>query len=297
MAILINENTKVLIQGITGVSAVSFSRYNKEYGTKVVAGVTPGRGGEEVNGIPVFNTVEEAVENVGEIDASWVSVPAPMVKEAAFEAIEAGIKLVVLFPDRVPVHDTMEIVAFAQEMGVKVIGPNTPGLISPGKAVIGATGGSVKLARQIYTPGPVGVLSRSGGITTTLANLLTDEGIGQSTCIGVGGDPIVGTPFAPLLIEFEKDPLTKAVVMYGEIGTSQEEDAALVIKKGLFTKPLIAIIGGRSIAPGIRFSHAGAIVEGKRGTADYKIKMLEDVGAVIAENLQEIPGLVKSVLR
>jgi succinyl-CoA synthetase alpha subunit len=296
VAILVDEKTTVLIQGITGVMGANYTKYCKSYGTNVIAGVTPGRKGDKVHGVPVFDSIEDAIENIGHVCATWISVPAPLVKEAALEAIDADIKLVVLFPDRVPLHDTLDIIAYAKEKNVKVIGPNSPGLISPGKAVLGATGGSVELAQQIYKPGSVGLLSRSGGITTTIASMLTDYGIGQSTCIGVGGDPVVGMPFAPLLIEFEKDRETEAVVIYGEIGTRQEEDAAEVISKGLFTKPLIAIIGGQTIMPGIRYSHAGAIVEGNRGTAQSKIHALEQVGAIIVDRLEDIPKHVKSAL-
>jgi succinyl-CoA synthetase alpha subunit len=236
------------------------------YGTRVVAGCTPGKGGQEVLGLPVFDTVEEAVNEVGEIDVSVVFVPAPLVKNAALEAIEAGVKLLVLVPDRVPIYDVLEISRKSKEFGAQFIGPNTLGLLSPGKAVLGMMGGRAKSAREWFKSGNVGVTSRSGGMPSSLAYYLSQNGIGLSTIVHVGGDAVVGLPHPEIIKLFENDPETKAVVMFGEIGTSQEEMVADLIQNKEFTKPLIAYIGGRGAKKGTRFSHAGAIVEGNSGT-------------------------------
>lgn len=296
MAILIDENTKVLVQGITGREGSIRTRLMKDYGTKIVAGVTPGRGGQEVYGVPVFDSVEEAIENVGPIDVSVVFVPAPLVKDAALEALEAGIKLLVLIPDRVPIHDVLEIARTAKEKKAEFVGPNTLGLLSPGKALLGMIGGRAEMAREWFKPGRVGVTSRSGGITSAISYYLTKAGIGQSTVIHVGGDAIVGLPHPDVLLKFEEDPDTDLVVMFGEIGTTQEERAADLIEQGKFTKPLVAYIGGKAAKSGTRFSHAGAIVEGSRGSHESKVKRLKEVGAHVVDSFMDIPLKVKEVL-
>ncbi len=296
MSILVDEKTRVIIQGITGREGSARAKLMKEYGTNVVGGVTPGRGGQEVHGIPVFDTVREAWENVGPIDASVVFVPAPAVKETALEAIEAGVKLLVLIPDRVPIHDVLEIARRAEEKGTMFVGPNTLGLLSPGKAVLGMIGGRAASAREWFKPGPVGVTSRSGGITSAISYYLTKAGLGESTIIHVGGDAVVGLPHPEVIKLFEKDPETKVVVMFGEIGTTQEERVADLIEKGEFTKPLVAFIGGRAAKSGTRFSHAGAIVEGNRGSWESKVKRLREVGAYVVESFMDIPKVTKEVL-
>ncbi len=296
MSILVDEKTRVIIQGITGREGSTRAKLMKEYGTNVVGGVTPGRGGQEVHGIPVFDTVKEAWEKVGPIDASVVFVPAPAVKETALEAIDAGVKLLVLIPDRVPIHDVLEIAKRAEEKGTKFVGPNTLGLLSPGKAVLGMIGGRAASAREWFKPGPVGVTSRSGGITSAISYYLTKAGLGESTIIHVGGDAVVGLPHPEVIKLFEQDPETKVVVMFGEIGTTQEERVADLIENGEFTKPLVAFIGGKAAKSGTRFSHAGAIVEGNRGSWESKVKRLREVGAHVVESFMDIPKVTKEIL-
>jgi succinyl-CoA synthetase alpha subunit len=269
----------------------------KDYGTNVVAGVTPGRKGEVVHGIPVYDTVEEANEKEGPLDVSVIFIPAALVKEAVLEAMDSGIKLLVIVPDRVPLYDVLEIAKNAKEKDVRFVGPNTLGLISPGKAVLGMIGGRAESARDWFKPGVVGVTSRSGGITSAISYYLGRAGIGQSTIIHVGGDAVVGTPHPDVVQMFEKDEETKAVVMFGEIGSTQEERVADLIEKGEFTKPLIAFIGGAAAKSGTRFSHAGAIIEGGRGTHEGKVKRLKEVGAYVVDDFNEIPKVTMDVLK
>ncbi len=296
MAIIIDQNRRVLVQGITGREGMARAKLMIEYGTQVVAGVTPGRGGERVEGVPVYDTVLEAWEQVGPIDVSVLFIPAPLVKSAALEAIDAGVKLLVIVPDRVPIYDVLSIAARAKTTGARFIGPNTLGVLSPGKAVLGMMGGQASSAKSWFIPGPVGISSRSGGITSSMAYYLAREGIGATTLIHVGGDAIVGLPHPDVMLEFERDPETKAVVMFGEIGTSQEERVADLIEAGAFTKPLIAYIGGKAAKQGTRFSHAGAIVEGGRGTHEGKVERLQEVGAMVVESFMELPRATKEVL-
>lgn len=288
MSILLDQKTRVMVQGITGREGMARTKLMVEYGTNVVAGVTPGKKGEEVFGIPVYDTVEEAWEEAGPIDACVIFVPAPFVKGAAFEAIDAGVGLLMLVPDRVPLYDVLEIDALARRKNVRFIGPNTLGMISPGKAVMGMIGGKAATAREWFRPGPVGVISRSGGITSAISYYLGRAGVGLSTVVHVGGDPIVGLPFPELLREFEKDPETKAVVMFGEIGTSQEETSAGLIRTGQFTKPLVAFIGGAAAKSGTRFSHAGAIIEGGKGTHRGKVESLRSAGATVVDAFSDL---------
>ncbi len=297
MSILIDGKMKVVIQGITGREGTVRAKLMKEYGTNVVAGVTPGRKGEIVHGIPVYDTVEEANEKEGPLEVSVIFIPAALVKEAALEALETGVKLLVIVPDRVPLFDVLEIAKTAEEKSARFFGPNTLGLISPGKAVLGMIGGRVESARDWFKSGVVGVTSRSGGITSAISYYLGKAGVGQSTIIHVGGDAVVGTPHPDVVQLFEKDEGTKAVVMFGEIGTSQEERVADLIERGEFTKPLIAFIGGAAAKSGTRFSHAGAIIEGGRGTHEGKVKRLREAGAHVVEDFNEIPMVTMDVLK
>ena len=297
MAILIDETKRVFVQGITGREGRARAKLMKEYGTNIVGGATPGRGGQEVEGLPVFDTVEEAWENLGPIDVSVLFIPAPLVRSAALEAIEAGVKLLVIVPDRVPIYDVLEIVKAANSAGTKFVGPNTLGVLSPGKGVLGMIGGRAVSARSWFFPGPAGVCSRSGGITSSMAYYLAQEGIGATTLIHVGGDAIVGLPLPEVVRLFQADPETKAVVMFGEIGTSQEEQVADLIEQGKVTKPVVAYIGGKGAKSGTRFSHAGAIIEGGRGTREGKVARLQEVGVHVVENFGDIPVVTKEVLR
>ncbi len=297
MSILIDQAKRVIVQGITGREGMARAQLMKEYGTDIIGGVTPGKGGEEVVGVPVFDTVQEAWENLGAIDVSVLFIPAPLVKSAAMEAIEAGVKLLVIVPDRVPIYDVLAIAALARERGARFVGPNTLGVLSPDKAVLGMMGGRAASAREWFFQGPVGITSRSGGITSSLAYYLAQEGIGATTLIHVGGDAVVGLPHPDVVKLFEQDPDTKAVVMFGEIGTSQEERVAGLIADGEFSKPLIAFIGGKAAKSGTRFSHAGAIVEGSRGTHAGKVGALLDVGAYVVDSFSELPHRTKEILQ
>lgn len=296
MAILIDGSRRVLVQGITGREGMARTKLMKEYGTQIVAGCTPGKGGDEVLGIPVRDTVEQCIEEFGQIDVSVIFVPAPLVKDAAVEAIEAGIQLLVIVPDRVPLYDTMEILSAARSNGAKFVGPNTLGVLSPGKAVLGMMGGRAQAAKEWFKPGRVGITSRSGGITSSIGYYCSREGIGISTMCHVGGDSIVGLPHPEVVKLFQADPETEAVVMFGEIGGSQEERVADLMEAGEFTKPLIAYIGGKAAEEGTRFSHAGAIVEGGRGTHEGKVARLKAAGAHVVERYMDIPRMVKEVL-
>jgi succinyl-CoA synthetase alpha subunit len=285
-----------LVQGITGREGMARARLMIEYGTQVVAGCTPGKGGQETLGVKVYDTVEEAWEQIGPIDLSAIFVPAPLVKEAALEAIAAGVKKLVIVPDRVPIYDVLEIAARAAEQGARFIGPNTLGILSPGKAVAGMIGGNAKSARSWFKPGPVGVTSRSGGITSAISYYLNQAGIGQTTIVHVGGDAVIGFPHPDVALEFEQDPDTKAIVVFGEIGGSQEERLAELIRGGAVTKPVVAFIGGKAAKEGTRFSHAGAIVEGGRGTHAGKVDALRAAGATVVENFGDIPQVTREVL-
>lgn len=296
MSIIIGENTKVIVQGITGREGQARTKLMLEYGTKIVAGCTPGKGGQEVLGVSVYNSVKEVIEKHGEIDATVIFVPAPVVKNAAIEAFTSGVKLAVIVPDRVPIFDVLEIAHHAKKNNARFIGPNTLGILSVNKAIMGMIGGRAKSAKSWFKPGPVGVCSRSGGITSSMAYYLNKEGIGQTTIMHVGGDSIVGTPLPDACRFFEQDPETKVVVMFGEIGTSQEEEVARMMKEGEFTKPLVCFIGGKAAKKGTRFSHAGAIVEGNKGTWQGKVQALEDAGAIVCREFDEIPIKTKEVL-
>jgi len=287
MAIIIDENTKVVVQGITGREGSFHTRQMIEYNTKVVAGVTPGKGGQDLDGVPIFNTVAEAVEKTG-ANASMIMVPAAFSCDAALEALDAGIQVIVLITEGIPIQDMIEVWHRCKNAGVTLIGSNCPGIISCGKSKIGI------LPHAIHMEGPVGVVSRSGTLTYEVVDYLTKAGIGQSTCIGIGGDPLIGTTFKDVLLDYEKDPETRAIVLIGEIGGSDEQDAAEIIKD--MKTPVVGFIGGRTAPPGKRMGHAGAIVSGKGTTADAKVKALEAVGVPISDTVIGIVDLIQEVL-
>jgi succinyl-CoA synthetase alpha subunit len=285
MAIWADENIRLLVQGITGHQGQFHTKAMMEFGTKIVAGVTPGKGGMEVHGVPVYNSVEEAMER--EPNASIVFVPAPFAKDAVIEALDAGIKLVVVITENIPFHDAMQFVHYAKYRGARIIGPNCPGIASPGKTKIGI------LPNVIFKEGSIGVASRSGTLTYEIVNALSEAGFGQSTCVGLGGDPIIGSTFIDALKAFEKDPQTEAIVLVGEIGGTAEEEAAEYIAANV-TKPVYAYIAGRTAPPGKRMGHAGAIISGGKGTAESKIKAFEEAGVKVARFPHEIAELIKN---
>ena len=288
MSILIDKSTKVVIQGITGRDGAFHAKSMIEYGTNVVAGVTPGKGGEAVHGVPVFNTVAEAVKKTG-TNTSVIYVPAAFAADAIYEAADGGVKLVVCITEGVPTLDMIEVVPFIASRGVRLIGPNCPGLISPGKSKVGILPGA------ITAEGPVGVVSRSGTLTYEAVDALTRSGLGQTTCLGIGGDPVIGTNFLDALAAFEADPETRAVVMIGEIGGTDEEKAALFIRENM-KKPVVGFIAGQTAPPGKRMGHAGAIISGGAGTAADKIRALSEAGVPVAKIPSEIPALVRRAL-
>ena len=285
MSIIIDEKTRVVVQGITGGEGTFHTQRMQEYGTPIVAGVTPGKGGQEVHGVPIFNNVFEGVSETG-ANTSLVLVPARFAKDAVFEALDASIKTLVVITENIPFHDAMEFVHYSKYKGAVLIGPNCPGIASPGKTKIGILPG------QIFKEGHVGVASRSGTLTYEIVNSLTEKDIGQSTCVGLGGDPIIGTTFIDALDAFEKDPETKAVVLVGEIGGTAEEEAAEYITKHI-SKPVFAFIAGRTAPPGKRMGHAGAIITRGKGTAESKIKAFEKAGVKVAKFPTEIADLVE----
>ena len=289
MAILVGKNTRAVVQGITGSQGVFHTKLMMEYGTKIVAGVTPGKGGTSVHGIPVYDTVSEAMET-HKATASIIFVPAPGAKEAAFEAIDAGLNPVIMITEGIPVRDTMEIVAVTREKKTSLIGPNTPGIITPGECKLGIMPG------QVFGKGDVGLMSRSGTLTYEIAAGLTKSGVGETTCVGIGGDPIVGLTFIELLEMFREDKDTKAVALIGEIGGNAEEQAAEYIKKTSYPKPVAAYIAGRTAPPGKRMGHAGAIISGKTGTADSKIEALRSAGVSVAEKPTDIARLLANLI-
>lgn len=289
MSILINKDTKVLIQGITGNIGATQTKYMLKEGTNIVAGVTPGKGGEKIENVPVFDTVKEAVNRFS-IDISVLFVPASVAKDSVREAVDAGIKVIALITEHTPVHDVMEMKAYALQKKAILIGPTTPGIITPGECKIGI------LPANMFCPGAVGIISRSGTLAYEVAANLCTIGIGQSTVIGMGADRVAGTNLTDILKLFNEDNETKAVVVVGEVGGTQEEDAAEYIKEKM-SKPVIAYIAGASAPPGKRMGHAGAIIEGGKGSAQSKTQALVAAGAKIADRLYEIPSLVKESLK
>jgi len=289
MSIFIDKKTTVIVQGITGRDGSFHAEQMKKYGTNVVGGVTPGKGGSKIAGIPVFNTMKEAVAST-KANTSVIYVPPAFAGDAIYEAVAAGIKLVVCVTEGVPANDMMKAVPYVRQHGARLIGPNCPGLISPGQSKVGILPGT------IVEPGGIGVVSRSGTLTYEAIWALTLAGLGQSTCVGIGGDQVIGTNFIDCLTAFQADPATKGIVMIGEIGGSDEEEAAAFVKKHV-TKPVVSFIAGQSAPPGKRMGHAGAIVSGGSGTAEGKIKALTAAGIPVAGSPTELPDLMKEALK
>src|SRR2546425_6769128 len=285
MAVLLDEETKLIVQGITGHQGQFHTEKMLEYGTKVVAGVTPGKGGGKVQGVPVYDSCFEAVDATG-ANASILFVPAPYAKDAAIEAIEAGVELLVMITERIPFHDCLDIMPYARSNGCRVIGPNCPGVISPGEAKAGV------MPSHLFKEGDVGVISPSGTLTYEIVNAITQAGFGQSTCIGIGGDPVIGTSMPEALELLSKDRQTKRIVVVGEIGGTTEEETARRAKR--IRKPVYAYIAGRTAPPGKRMGHAGAIISRGMGTAESKIMAFEDAGVPVAAYPVEIASLVGS---
>jgi succinyl-CoA synthetase alpha subunit len=287
MTVLVDGQTRVVVQGITGHQGTVHTRQMKLFGTAVVAGVTPGKGGSEVEGVPVFDSVREAVTST-EANAACIFVPAPFAKDALLETVDAGVRLAVIVTEHIPFHDMLVMYHYARSQGARIIGPNCPGIAAPGKAKVGI------IPNVVFRPGRVGVISRSGTLTYEIVNGIKEQGLGQSTCIGLGGDPVVGTSFVDALPLFQADPDTDLIVMVGEIGGTAEEEAAEYIH-GHVSKPVVAYIAGRSAPPGKRMGHAGAIISRGRGTAETKVAALEKAGAKVARFPYEIPEMVAEI--
>ncbi|HIG52595.1 MAG TPA: succinate--CoA ligase subunit alpha [Candidatus Latescibacteria bacterium] len=288
MSVLVDENTKVFVQAITGQEGSFHTKQMIEYGTQVVGGVTPGKGGQDFEGVPVFNTVAEGVEATG-ANVSIIFVPPPFAADAIMEAADAGLELIVCITEGIPEADMVKVYHYIQSRDTRLIGPNCPGIITPGKCKIGIMPGF------IHQPGRVGIISRSGTLTYETVGQLSDRGLGQSTAIGIGGDPIIGTRFVDALALFKDDPETDAVVMIGEIGGTAEEEAAAYVKEH-YDKPVIGFIAGRTAPPGRRMGHAGAIISGGKGTADDKMAAMRDAGIHVCESPAEIGETVEKAL-
>lgn len=288
MSVLIDKNTRVIVQGITGRDGSFHTKKMKEYGTNVVAGISPGKGGQSIDGIPVFNSMHEATKALP-ANTSVIFVPAPFAADAICEAADAEIKLIVAITEGIPVIDIMKVIPYLQRRNARLIGPNCPGIISPGKSKVGI------LPANIFKPGKIGVISRSGTLTYEVVDHITKSGLGESTCIGIGGDPVVGMDFIDCLKLFEEDPETESVVLIGEIGGNAEELAAKFAKDEM-SKPVVGFIVGKTAPPGKRMGHAGAIISGGSGTASEKISALEDAGIPVANQPSEVPILLKKRL-
>jgi succinyl-CoA synthetase alpha subunit len=297
VAILITRDTTVIIQGITGREAVTMTREGLDYGTKIVGGVTPGRGGRDVHGVPVYDTVEQVTKKT-RVDAAVISVPPAFARDAAFEAIEAGIPLLVIVTENIPRYEVAQVVELAGQHGSRVIGPNCLGVLSPGEAKVGGLGGRAEDARKAFSKGAVGVMSRSGGMTTEICNTLTAAGLGQSTAISIGGDAIIGQSYAELMPLFEEDPETEAIAVYSEPGGRMEADLARWARENESRLPIVAFMAGRFMdeMPGMRFGHAGTIVEGRADTASEKIERLNEAGIAVAEKIEDMPALLEQQL-
>ena len=289
MSILVDEKTRVVVQGITGNEGLFHTKQMLEYGTKVVAGVTPGKGGQKIEGVPVFNSVSEAVRETG-ANASAIFVPPGFAADAIMEAADSGVPVIVCLTEGIPTQDMVMVRKYIKEKGANLVGPNTPGIISPGKCKIGV------MAGYIHRQGRVGIMSRSGTLTYEVVDQLTKMGIGQSTCVGIGGDQIIGLNYVDLLKLFEKDPETEALIMIGEIGGTTEEEAADFIKENV-SKPVVAFIAGLTAPPGRRMGHAGAIISGGKGTAGEKMEALEKAGVRVARNPALVGNELKEVLK
>ncbi len=295
MSILITKDTRFVVQGITGREAVNLTRENLDYGAVIVGGVTPGRAGRDVYGVPVYDSVRDVVAKHGAVEGSIVSVPPGFVRDAVFEAIENGVKLVVVVTENVPRKEVAQMVELAALRGARIIGPNCLGIISPGEAKMGGVGGPAANTRQAYSKGPIGVMSRSGGMTTEIASTLTAAGLGQSTCVSIGGDAIVGTTYAELMPLYEADPETRAIAIYSEPGGRMEAELAEWVREHRSRLPIVAFMAGRFMdeMKGMRFGHAGTIVEGVEDTTAEKIARMEAAGISVAERIEEIPALLR----
>ncbi len=299
MSILIDEGTTFIVQGITGREAVNLTRECLDYGSTIIGGVTPGRRGREIHGVPVFDSVAQLVAATGQVpDGSVVTVPPAFARDAVFEAIEAGVKLVVIVTERIPRYDVAQMVELAELRGARIIGPNCLGVIRPGVGKMGGIGGPARDAAKAYQPGPVGVMSRSGGMTTEISSTLTAAGLGVSTAISIGGDAIIGSTYAELMPLFEDDPQTEAIVIYSEPGGRMEAELARWVTENDSRLPIVAFMAGRFMdaMPGMSFGHAGTIVEGRADTAAEKIARLEAAGIAVAQGIAEIPGMVEERL-
>ena len=299
MPILVGDKTRVLVQGITGNTGRVATKIMLEYDTKVVAGVTPGKGGQEVEGVPVYDSVKEAVENHPEINLSAVFVPPSAARESIIEAVDNGIKLINCLTEGIAISDTAFALKYAEMHGTRVVGPASIGIISPEACRVGVVGGSKDIVERIYKKGFVGVISRSGGMTNETSWMIRQAGLGQSTAVGIGGDVLIGTDFADLLMLFEEDPQTKCVVIFSEPGGTYEDRIAECIRRGEYTKPLVAFIAGRfmeNMPKGMKFGHAGTLIEGQRNTASHKMSILQKAGVVVTENYEEIGDVVKTAI-
>jgi succinyl-CoA synthetase alpha subunit len=297
MSILIREDTTFIVQGITGREAVNLTRENLDYGARIVGGVTPGRAGRDIYGVPVYDCVRDITSKT-RVDGSIVSVPPNFTKDAVFEAIENGIRLIVIVTERIPRREVAQMVELAKLRGARIIGPNCLGIISPGEAKMGGIGGPAANTRQAYAKGSVGIMSRSGGMTTEIANTLTAAGLGQSTAVSIGGDAIVGSTYAELMPLFEEDPETKAIAIYSEPGGRMEAELAEWVTENRSRLPVVAFMAGRFMDEmrGMRFGHAGTIVEGKEDTTAAKIERMRGAGIEVVERIEEIPAAIRAKL-
>jgi succinyl-CoA synthetase alpha subunit len=290
LGVIISKKTSAIVQGITGTQGRIHTKLMLDYGTRIVAGVTPGKGGTRVHGVPVYNTVQESMKHHTP-NASIIFVPAPFAATAAFEAIDGGLKKIVIVTEHMPVKDAIEVVAKAKKNGTTIIGPNTPGIITPEECKLGV------MPAQVFKPGIVGIVSRSGTLTYEIALRITAMGLGQSTCIGIGGDPVIGLSFVEVLGMFGADDSTEVIVLIGEIGGNLEELAADFVSKAGYPKPVIAFVAGKSAPPGKRMGHAGAIITGRAGTAQSKIDAFREAGITVAENPSDVERLLTKELR
>ncbi|HVP31283.1 MAG TPA: CoA-binding protein [Myxococcota bacterium] len=298
MSILVSKHTRFIVQGITGREAVNLTRECLDYGSKVVGGVTPGRAGRDVYGVPVYDCVRDIVKKHGPVEGSVVSVPPGFTRDAVFEAIENGIKLIVVVTENIPRQEVAQMVELASLRGARIIGPNCLGTIVPGECKMGGIGGPAANTRQAYTKGPIGIMSRSGGMTTEIASTLSAAGLGQSTAVSIGGDAIIGSTYAELMPLFEADPETKAIAIYSEPGGRMEAELADWVREHRSRLPIVAFMAGRFMdeMKGMRFGHAGTIVEGKEDTTAAKIERMERAGISVAERIEEIPALIRKRL-
>lgn len=290
MAILIDKNTRIVVQGITGREGAFHTKLMLDYGSKVVAGVSPGKGGQQVHGVPVYDSIEEAVRNHPEVNTSIIFVPAQYAPDAVYEAIDGGLKVIVVITEGIPVHETLKFVNYAKSKGVHIVGPNCPGIITPGQCKVGI------LPVRAFTPGSIGIVSRSGTLTYEIAEALTKKGIGQSTVLGIGGDPITGLNFIEVVDMFEVDKDTNAIVVIGEIGGDMEERLAKHIENGEVKKPVVAYIAGRTAPPGKRMGHAGAIISMGAGSAESKINALKKIGVQVAETPKQVAEILVNIV-